>query len=164
MRSWLKNCSSWRRLASVASSMCCGYTQGSTGCGPSASAPLCWVLRAGSDMGHLKTPICYDFETFPIAGWPEYPPRPVGFSILLPGKKPKYWAFGHPTANNCTEADAKNALGQAYELAHRAKCGLLCHNSKFDMHVAERHWCLALPPWELIHDSMFLIFLHDPHS
>lgn len=113
----------------------------------------------------MKSPVVFDFETQPIEGWPKYPPAPVGVSILLPkDRKPKYYAFGHPTENNCTEQMAKNALAEAYALALKTKCGLLAHNFKFDACVAQVHWGLKLPEWPGLHDSMFLIFLSDPHS
>lgn len=109
-------------------------------------------------------PVVIDFETEPIEERPHYPPKPVGVSIFLPSdKKPHYYAFGHPTGNNCSEQDAKRALAKAYEEAKRGD-GILCHHAKFDLDVAETHWGLKLPPWELIHDTVFLIFLDDPYS
>lgn len=110
-------------------------------------------------------PVVFDFETHPIEGRPHYPPKPVGVSILLPQeKKSQYYAFGHPSGNNCSEATAKQALTAAYKQAKETKCGLLAHNSKFDLDVADTHWGLELPSWEGIHDSMFELFLVEPHS
>ncbi len=109
-------------------------------------------------------PVVFDFETHPILERPDYPPRPVGVSIQLPGKKPAYYAFGHPEGNSCSEAEAKRRLYEAYDIAKSTGGGLLCHHAKFDMDVAEEHWGLKLPPWELIHDTMFLLFLEDPYS
>jgi DNA polymerase I-like protein with 3'-5' exonuclease and polymerase domains len=37
-------------------------------------------------------------------------------------------------------------------------------NAMFDLDVAECSWELPLPDWRKFHDSMFLIFLDDPHS
>lgn len=109
-------------------------------------------------------PVVVDFETNPIEERPFYPPKPVGVSIMLPAdKKPKYYAFGHPVGNNCSEQDAKRALAHAYEEAKRGD-GILCHHAKFDLDVAETHWGLTLPSWELFHDTVFLIFLDDPYS
>jgi len=113
----------------------------------------------------VPQPITIDFETHPIEDRPRYPPKPVGVSILLPqNKAPVYYAFGHPSDNNCTETMAKNKLAAAYAQAKREGCGLLCHHGKFDLDVAETHWGLQIPAWELCHDTMFLLFLHDPYS
>lgn len=110
----------------------------------------------------VETPAVIDFESKPIASWPDYPPKPVGVSILMPGeRKAKYYAWGHKAGgNNCTFEDGKRALKKVYSSGH----AILCHNSKFDLHVADEHCGCPLPPWERIHDSMFLVFLANPHS
>ena len=46
-----------------------------------------------------------DAETGPIRSRPEYPPRAVGYAIKY-GRTKKYLAFGHPSGNNCTKAQA----------------------------------------------------------
>jgi DNA polymerase I-like protein with 3'-5' exonuclease and polymerase domains len=102
-----------------------------------------------------------DFETKPILPAPQYPPKPVGVSIQLLGeRKPKYYAWGHPTENNCTFEDGRRALMQVYERGH----GILCHHAKFDLNVAATHMDLPVPSWERIHDTVFLAFLNDPYS
>lgn len=105
-------------------------------------------------------PVTIDFETFGIEGRPKYPPVPVGVSIKYPGKKSKYYAWGHITNNNCTWGDAHEALSKAYE----HKDGLLFQNGKFDVDVADVHFGLAVPTWDRIHDTLFLLFLDDPHQ
>lgn len=105
-------------------------------------------------------PATIDFETLGIEGRPKYPPSPVGVSIKYPGKKAKYWAFGHPEGNNCCWSDAAAELAKAY--AH--KDGVLFQNGKFDVDVANVHFGLAVPSWERIHDTLFLLFLDDPHQ
>lgn len=111
----------------------------------------------------LKIPkvVTIDFETEGIEGRPKYPPIPAGFSILKPGqKKSKYYAWGHPCENNCTFDEARRALLEVWE----SDLPLLFHNSKFDVDVAETH--MKMPPirWERVHDTLFLLFLHDPHA
>src|SRR3990167_2547573 len=102
-----------------------------------------------------------DFETEPIQARPHYPPKPVGVSVRKPGQsKSKYYAFGHPTKNNCTFEQARAAVAEVY----MSGAGVLCHNSKFDYDVAETHMGLAVPPPELIEDSMFLLFFREPHA
>ena len=78
----------------------------------------------------------------------------------MPGKKAKYWAWGHPTKNNCTISQAVDALTKVW--GH--KDGLLFQNGKFDVDVADVHLGLSVPPWDKIHDTMFLLFLNDPHD
>lgn len=108
----------------------------------------------------MTAPVTVDFETFAIEGRPQYPPRPVGISIKYRGKKARYYAFGHPTENNCTEAEAKAAAKKAWRNAG----GILCQNAKFDVDVAEVHWGIKCPKWDRVHDTMFLIFLDDPNQ
>ena len=108
----------------------------------------------------MKLPVCIDFESQAVQPRPDYPPRPVGLAIKYPGKPAKYLSWGHPTKNNCTEADADRALCELWDSDHE----VLCHNAKFDLDVAETHFGLAPLPWKRVHDTMFLLFLHDPHA
>lgn len=102
-----------------------------------------------------------DFETKRIQRRPEYPPKPVGVAIRAIGqRKGRYYAFGHPEGNNCTEAEAKQALTSLYKSGKP----MVFHNGKFDLDVAETHWGLTLPPWHKVHDTMLLAFLRDPHA
>lgn len=111
-------------------------------------------------MSKQPRPVVVDFETKKIESRPVYPPEPVGVSIKLPGKKSKYYAWGHPTKNNCTRGAALKALKEVW--GH--KDGLLFQNGKFDVDVAEVHLDLKVPSWDRIHDTMFLLFLDDPHQ
>lgn len=101
-----------------------------------------------------------DFETKGIQKRPEYPPEPVGVSIQLAGKKPRYYAWGHASDNNCTKAEAVRALKEVW----RPGQGVLFFNGKFDVDVGETHLGLPRLPAEDIHDAMFLMYLRDPHS
>lgn len=104
--------------------------------------------------------ITIDFETFGIEGRPNYPPVPVGVSIKWPGKKSVYYAWGHPSENNCTKEEAEYAMIAAYE----SQLPLLFHNAKFDVDVADTHMSVPKLDWARIHDTMYLIFLSDPHA
>lgn len=108
----------------------------------------------------VPKPITIDFESFGIEDRPHYPPIPVGVSIKWPGKKSKYYAWGHVVGNNCSWGEAYLALKEAYA----NKDGILCQNGKFDVDVAEVHMGLPIPNWQDIHDTMFLLFLDDPHQ
>lgn len=108
----------------------------------------------------MKTPVTIDFETKPIGSRPNYPPEPVGVSIKWPGEKSYYYGFGHPTQNNCTVEQAKEALWKAWQ----SGLPLLFHNSKFDVCVAVEQWGFPMPDWRQIHDTMFLAYLADPHA
>jgi DNA polymerase-1 len=102
-----------------------------------------------------------DFETERIESRPVYPPKPVGVALRLPGEtRPTYYAWGHATGNNCTEGEARARLRDVW----RGDVPILCHNEKFDLDVAETHFDLKLPPWNRSHDTMFLLFLTDPHA
>jgi hypothetical protein len=110
----------------------------------------------------IPKPIVVDFETDPIEDRPRYPPKPVGVSIKFPGRKPKYWAWGHPTKNNCAKEQAVAALGDVWRSGEH----LLFHNGKFDVDVAQEHMELMDVPLDplKIHDTQFLGFLLDPHA
>ena len=108
----------------------------------------------------LPNPVTVDFETFGIGARPTYPPMPVGVSIKPWGKPPKYYSWGHLTKNNCSWDEARAALVEAYN----CKDGVLFQNGKFDVDVAEVYFDLKIPKWDLIHDTMFLLFLDDPHQ
>lgn len=106
-----------------------------------------------------------DFETDPIQPRPDYPPKPVGVSIRRAGeKKSRYYAWGHYTGdNNCTRDQAQAALAEAW--ADRKKgVRLLFQNAQFDVDVAVTHMGMELPAWYEMDDTMFLLFLWDPHA
>jgi DNA polymerase I-like protein with 3'-5' exonuclease and polymerase domains len=102
-------------------------------------------------------PVGIDFETFAIEPRPQYPPEPVSVGIKEPGKKAEFWAWGHPTKNNCTRAEAKRRLKDVW------KKPMLFHNAKFDLDVAETHLGLKFPPWHNIFDTMVEAFLYNPN-
>ena len=109
----------------------------------------------------MLTPTVIDFETDGIQKRPEYPPKPVGFSIKEPGdRKSRYFSWGHPTGNNCSLADGKRHLKTAW----KSPGGLLFHNGKFDVDVATTHMDVPMLSWDKYHDTMFLAFLNDPHA
>ena len=110
-------------------------------------------------MRHPK-PVCVDIESWGIDSRPHYPPIPCGVSIKWPKKPPRYYAFGHLDGNNCTWKEARDAIAAAY--LHPD--GVLFQNAKFDVDVIDVHFNLSPPRWDHIHDTMFLLFLHDPNQ
>lgn len=106
-------------------------------------------------MGFSLTTI--DFETDEIKNRPEYPPIPVGVSIRKRGRG-KYYAWGHPSENNCTKAEARRALLDAFK---NDNC--LFHNGAFDIDVGQTHLNLPFPKREF-HDTLFLGYLYDPRQ
>jgi len=111
-------------------------------------------------MKKIPHPVTIDFETHAIQGRPYYPPVPVGVSIKSWGRRAKYYAWGHTTGNNCTKETALEALKVAYANPD----GVLCQNGKFDHDVCEVHFGVPRPQWQDMHESMFLLFLDDPHQ
>lgn len=102
-----------------------------------------------------------DFETKGILSRPDYPPVPVGVSIKRPqDRAARYYAWGHPTKNNCTFKEAQKALREVWN----SKTPMLFHNAKFDVDVAQTHMGMKEVKWDRIHDTLYLLFLHDPHS
>ena len=97
-----------------------------------------------------------DFETEAIQDYPDYPPRPVGVSILADGKV-EYLAWGHPTGNNCQFEHAIYRLGREWTSGRT----LVFHNAKFDIAVAMRWFGLSFPTKFI--DTMILLFLDNPN-
>lgn len=122
----------------------------------------CGDLVKGSSLSapSSASPVVVDFETEAIDQRPNYPPLPVGVSIKFPGRKARYYAFGHPTNNNATVREALAALQEAWAWPG----GLLFHNAKFDLDVAQVHFGLPLPNYTRIFDTMIEVFLDDPHA
>lgn len=108
--------------------------------------------------------ITIDFETKKIMPRPDYPPRPVGVSIKEGSKPSVYYAWGHPTENNCDFAKACRILQDLWKSALAGKWRLLFHNAKFDIDVAETFCGCPRLPWDCYHDTLFLLFLDDPHA
>jgi DNA polymerase I-like protein with 3'-5' exonuclease and polymerase domains len=100
-----------------------------------------------------------DFETDAITHAPAWlPPRPVGVAIRTP-QGSTYYAWGHPTGNNCTQGQAVQALAAVWDGE------MVFHNAAFDVSVAVTHLGLPWPkdPTK-VHDTMYLLFLEDPYS
>ena len=97
--------------------------------------------------------IYLDFETRPIVD--HRPPKPVGMAVRINGAS-HYYAWGHPTNNNCTYAEACSVLQSFW-----AKKSICFHNAKFDYGVAVTH--MGMNPYvhpQLLHDTLALAALH----
>lgn len=106
----------------------------------------------------MTQPTVVDFETDAIQPRPLYPPIPRMVAIKYPGKKSKFLAWAMPDGNNCTKEQAGRELRDIW------RGEVLFHNAKFDLDVAEVHFGLKPPPWHDIHDTLFSLFLADPHA
>ena len=103
-----------------------------------------------------------DFETEGIVGNPIYsPPRPVGVSIKREGEDSRYYAWGHPTENNCSFDEAKAALLSAL---HEDKEGYLAHNAPFEASILKRYFNYVQKDPLKVHDTQYLLFLADPYA
>jgi DNA polymerase-1 len=103
-----------------------------------------------------------DFETEGIrdnTSW--HPPKPVGVAFKHEGGSSIYLGWGHPIGNNCDWERGKAEVAAIITSGEP----ILCHHSKFDLSVAAYWFDLPWPKDSLlIHDTMYLIFLHDPYS
>lgn len=104
----------------------------------------------------FETESIKDFATDKAFPRPVYPPEPVGCAVRLPGKKSRYLAWGHPTGNNCTKAEAVARLRDVWR-----DFELSGWNMKFDLDVAETR--LGLKPARGFRDVQFKAFLDDPN-
>lgn len=105
-------------------------------------------------------PHTIDFETEAIESYPNYPPKPVGVSIWhANAEKSVYYAWGHPSENNCTYEEARQHLAAIWS----QPC--LFHNARFDTEVARIHMGLPSTKNPLdVHDTLFLNFLYDANA
>lgn len=116
----------------------------------------------------MISPIIVDFETDGIVGNPLInPPKPCGVSIEWPGCPGNYFAWGHPTENNCTLANACDALEQVIQ----SGLPICFHNAGFDISVwstmskaFKKFWQGIKAFWRRIHDTLYLVFLADPYA
>jgi DNA polymerase-1 len=104
-----------------------------------------------------------DFETKGIQARPKYPPAPVGVALGTLGRAgsipdARYYAWGHPTANNCKAAP----LRALRDLWDDPEVVFLFHNGKFDIDVAMTHWGFPMLPAHRWHDTLYLLYLDDP--
>jgi len=116
----------------------------------------------------------FDFESEAIKARPDYPPKPVGLAISLPGEPMEYNAWGHASENGIFVLKGKKLVRVEGDPQKRAKAKLqaakkcdsiLGHNSsKFDWDLAETHMQVTPPPWHKQDDSLFARFLVDPHA
>jgi DNA polymerase I-like protein with 3'-5' exonuclease and polymerase domains len=104
--------------------------------------------------------VTLDFETDAIDDRPNYPPEPVGLAVRYPDATSDYFAWGHPTENNCSKSEVREWLLDLF----RTPVPKLFFNAKFDLAVACEKLGIPEPSWDEIHDSMFLAFLADPHA
>lgn len=110
----------------------------------------------------IPRPTTLDYETAAIAKRPNYPPRPAGLSIKPWGGKASYDAWAHPAGtNNCDLTAGKRHLKMVW---NDKNTPLLFHHSKFDYEVSLVHMGVKELPWERIHDTLYLLFLNDPHA
>jgi len=104
--------------------------------------------------------VTLDFETERIENRPHYPPVPVGVALKFNDQPSRYWAWGHPTGNNCRYEDVKPILEEIWASDYH----VVMHHAKFDLAVALEKLGFPVLPWYRLHDTTFLHFLFDPHA
>jgi len=113
--------------------------------------------------------VVFDFESQAIDVLPKYPPKPVGLAIMVDGEplkgvldsNPWYFAWGHPTENNCNEIQVWKAVA---ELARADDLVWVAHNIAFDGAILDRHWDIQLPWGSNTVCTMLLAFLKNPYG
>lgn len=99
-----------------------------------------------------------DFESEAIEPRPDFPPTPVGLSHFPTTGDPFYYAWGHPTKNNCSRQAAIYKLEELFEDPLNE---FVFHNAPFDCSIIEEKLKIKVP-WERVHDTMLMAFLNDP--
>ena len=71
-----------------------------------------------------------DFESDAIEDRPHYPPKPAGLAVLVDNGSPgSYYAWNHPTKNNCSYQYAHATLAV---LLDNPDLEFVFHNAPFD--------------------------------
>lgn len=105
--------------------------------------------------------LTFDYETDGIVGNPIYnPPKPCGVSIKYDNDGSKYWAWGHPTGNNCTWEEGRKKLLQAM----RDHQQWLAHNAPFEAAVSRKWFKVSKRNPLHFHDTQYLIFMYNPYA
>jgi DNA polymerase-1 len=116
----------------------------------------------------MRQTLYFDFETEAIGPRPEaMPPRPVGMAYCIEGVgEAEYLHWGH--ADSPPEHEDRKAAKDAARLLleHHFKAGsrLVCHNSRFDIEVACRHFDLPAPDPANVFDTLVLGSLVHPDA
>jgi len=108
----------------------------------------------------IRDAVTLDFESERIQGRPAFPPKPVGLAVKYPDGSADYYAWGHPTGNNCGFQQVLDFLLDLW----RSGAPILFHNAKFDLAICYEIFNLPELRWDRVHDTQFLAFLADPHS
>jgi DNA polymerase I-like protein with 3'-5' exonuclease and polymerase domains len=102
-----------------------------------------------------------DFESEAIVGNPVYnPPKPVGYSLKKDNEPSEYWAWGHPTENNCTWPEARARLLAAL----KEDPEFIAHNAPFECAILRRYFGWEPADPLKVHDTQYLLFLTDPYA
>ena len=93
-----------------------------------------------------------DFETRAIVDCPFVDaPEPVGLAVKH-NDKPSAYVTG---------------MDNMYHVLYKAVVSrepLLFHNAPFDLSVMDQWWGFDDIPWDRVHDTQYLVYLHDPHA
>ena len=101
-----------------------------------------------------------DFETDGIEARPAYPPTPRGLAVYRTDVEySQYFAWGHPTDNNCHEHKVIALVEQWLKQATK----IIMHNAPFDGSILEEKWGLKVP-WHKVEDTMVMAFIDNPHG
>lgn len=98
-----------------------------------------------------------DFETKKAINGSNISPEPVGVSIKYCNEPSKYYAWGHPSNNNCSYAEILALLEGIWQQGST----YLFHNAKFDLRICLEWFGLPVPEPECIHDTMIMAYLID---
>jgi DNA polymerase I-like protein with 3'-5' exonuclease and polymerase domains len=105
--------------------------------------------------------LTFDFETEGIVGNPIFnPPKPVGVSIKFDDLGSRYYAWAHPSENNCSWEDGRAALITAL----KRDSDWLAHNAPFEDAILREYFGVVKRDYTKFNDSQYLIFLHDPYA
>lgn len=108
----------------------------------------------------MTYPLVIDFETKPIGRRPhDFPPEPVGMA-WSDGSASGYFAWGHPTGNNCMMLDAMQWLWR--ERDRHAQ--FICHNYAFDYTVAGERLGVDIGLHHPPEDTLALAFFDNPYA
>lgn len=103
--------------------------------------------------------ITLDIESTPIIKGSPLFVTPTGIAIRNASGSSEYLAWGHPTDNSCTEAQALKYLKSIWGKEWVTHNGL-----GFDVPALERYFKLPKRDPLLTHDTLFMAYLYNPHA
>lgn len=104
-----------------------------------------------------------DFETMPIVGSPLVSaPKPI--SVAVRWSNGEFWYAELDPQRQPGEEPQQYDPHVVKELRRIWREPTLFHNAPFDLSVAHQHLNIEFPRWDLVHDTLYMLFHNNPYG